>query len=90
MCFPLEQVAEGDNPIKVDHGYAWLKSQNFFFLCLSSFIRFIPEVNFHPCLCRKEIQRYKALDPITRMIIMKALCEVRVQVILPIFLCAIC
>ena len=80
MCFPLEQVVEGENPIKVDHGYAWLKSQKVV-LFLSSFICFIQEVNLQPWLCRKEIQRYKALDPITRMVIMKALCEVRVQVI---------
>ncbi|ONK80805.1 uncharacterized protein A4U43_C01F21950 [Asparagus officinalis] len=40
-------VAEGDNPLKVDHG--------------------------------KEIQRYKLLDPVTRMGILKAICEVRAQ-----------
>lgn len=32
------------------------------------------------CLCREEISKYKELDPLDRLLLLKAICEVRADV----------
>ena len=39
---------------------------------------------FKCCICREEISRYKGLDPTKRLLILKALCEIRADVLYPI------
>lgn len=77
----LLQVAQGEIPLRAANGYNCILFLPFIWpFFTSSLLQTDAKVALCTLHCREEISKYKELDPIERLLILKALCELRVEV----------
>lgn len=76
------QVAEGDIPIVASHGLVDVHFQKSPKIVFVLGFRKHGFVNIYEFSCfRAEVEAYNALDPGVRVVILKALCDIRVEVL---------